>query len=114
MILYGFKSCDTVRAAMKWLDTNHVAYTFFDYRKAALNDATIDDWFARAGWERIFNRNATAFKALPPHELTNVTEPRAKQLILGNTNFIKRPLLDTGDSLLVGFHAEVWSTTLHV
>ena len=30
--LYGFKSCDTVKKARKWLDDRSVAHTFFDYR----------------------------------------------------------------------------------
>jgi arsenate reductase len=112
MILYGFKGCDMVRAAMKWLDAQGVAYTFFDYRKAPLSETTIDDWFARAGWERVFNRNATTFKELSADEQASVNQARAKQLILGNTNFIKRPLLDTGDRILLGFKAEHWSAAL--
>jgi arsenate reductase (glutaredoxin) len=112
MILYGFKGCDMVRAAMKWLDANGVAYTFVDYRKAPLNAATIDDWFARAGWERVFNRNATTFKALPEREQADVTAARARQLMLENTNFIKRPLLDTGDRILLGFREGEWEQAL--
>ena len=53
--LYGFKSCDTVRNAMKWLDANGVAYEFFDYRREKLSPTVVDDWFARAGWETVFN-----------------------------------------------------------
>lgn len=101
-----------VRAAMKWLDTNGAAYTFFDYRKTPLSEATIDDWFARVGWERVFNRNATTFKELSPAEQESVNEARAKQLILGNTNFIKRPLLDTGSQIMLGFKADDWAGVL--
>jgi arsenate reductase len=112
MILYGFKSCDTVRAAMKWLDANGVAYMFVDYRKTPLSEATIDDWFARAGWERVFNRNASTFKALSASEQAGVTQASAKRLIIENTNFIKRPLLDTGDAILLGFTAAAWQQAL--
>jgi arsenate reductase len=112
MILYGFKSCDMVRAAMTWLDANGVAYTFVDYRKTPLSGATIDDWFARADWEQVFNRNATTFKALPPSEQAGVTNSKAKQMMLDNTNLIKRPLLDTGDTILLGFKAERWAEAL--
>lgn len=108
MRLYGFKSCDMVRNAMKWLDANDVVYTFVDYRREALDPRTIDDWFARAGWEVVFNRNSTAYKELPPPQQAAVTPARAKALILENTNFIKRPLLDTGTRILAGFNAKAW------
>lgn len=109
MILYGFKSCDMVRNAMKWLDARHIAYTFVDYRRQPLDGAMIDDWFQRAGWERVFNRNSTAFKALPEHEQAAMTKAKARVLILANTNFIKRPLLDTGATILTGFDANMWA-----
>lgn len=110
--LYGFKTCDMVRNAIKWLDAHNVAYEFFDYRKETLDPKILDDWFARAGWENVFNRNSTAFKELPESEKANVNAKRAKLLILGETNLIKRPVLDTGDELLLGFKANAWENAL--
>lgn len=110
--LYGFRSCDMVRNAMKWLDANGVAYDFFDYRKEAVDPRVIDDWFARAGWERVFNRNSTAFKEMPESRKAGIDAKRAKQLILEETNLIKRPVLDTGRTLLFGFKANVWKDAL--
>jgi len=110
--LYGFKSCDMVRAAIKWLDANGVAYTFFDYRREPLSAETVDGWFARAGWETVFNRNSTAFKELTASEQAAITPAKAKALILANTNFIKRPVLDLGNRVLVGFKAPVWASEL--
>ena len=110
--LYGFRSCDMVRNAMKWLDANGVAYDFFDYRKEAVDPRVIDDWFARAGWERVFNRNSTAYKEMPENRKVGIDAKRAKQLILEETNLIKRPVLDTGRTLLFGFKADVWKDAL--
>jgi arsenate reductase (glutaredoxin) len=109
MILYGFKSCDMVRNAMKWLDAHHIAYTFVDYRREQLDGATIDDWFERAGWEVVFNRNSSAYKEMPEHVQSAVTRAKARALILENTNFIKRPLLDSGSTILAGFNAKRWA-----
>jgi Spx/MgsR family transcriptional regulator len=106
--LYGFKSCDMVRNAMKWLDANGVAYDFFDYRRDALDPRTLDDWLARAGWDTVFNRNSTTFKELPEGRKIGIDAKRARQMILEETNLIKRPVLDTGGSLLFGFKPDVW------
>lgn len=110
--LYGFKSCDMVRNAMKWLDANGVAYEFFDYRRDALDAEVVDDWFARAGWEKVFNRNSTTFKELPDSQKVDIDAKRARQLIVAETNLIKRPVLDTGDALLLGFKADAWAKAL--
>lgn len=110
--LYGFRSCDTVRKAMTWLDANGVAYDFFDYRKQALDPKTVDGWFRRAGWETVFNRNSTTFKELPEAEKSGIDEKRARQMILAETNLIKRPVLDAGGALLVGFKADAWARAL--
>ncbi|MGV3709872.1 MAG: Spx/MgsR family RNA polymerase-binding regulatory protein [Gemmatimonas sp.] len=112
MQLYGFRSCDMVRNAMKWLDANGVAYEFFDYRKDDLDPKTLDNWFKRAGWETVFNRNSTAFKEMPESRKANIDQKRAKELILEETNLIKRPVLDTGDELLFGFKAQAWADKL--
>lgn len=110
--LYGFKSCDMVRNATKWLNANDVAFDFFDYRVHKLDPKVVDDWFARAGWENVFNRNSTTFKELPESEKTGITAKRAKQMILAETNLIKRPILDTGDAMLLGFKADAWARAL--
>jgi arsenate reductase len=112
MILYGFASCGMVRSARKWLDANGVAHTFVDYRRTSLSAATIDDWFARANWEQVFNRNSTAYKELSAAEQASVTPAMAVELMLANTNFIKRPLLDTGAEILPGFKAAEWERAL--
>lgn len=101
--LYGFRSCDTVRKAMKWLEAHDVSYDFFDYRKETLDPKRVDDWFGRAGWEAVFNRNSATFKALPESETAGLDAKRARTMLLAETNLIKRPVLDTGDTLLFGF-----------
>lgn len=110
--VYGFRSCDMVRDARKWLDAQGVAYEFFDYRKDELDPATIDDWFKRAGWETVLNRNSTTFKELPEREKAGIDAKRAKRMILEQTNLIKRPVLDTGRELVFGFKAEAWGRAL--
>ncbi len=110
--LYGFKSCDMVRNAMKWLEANKVDYALFDYRKEPLDPKVLDGWFRRAGWESVFNRNSTSYKEMPEAEKAKIDEARAKELILANTNLIKRPVLDTGKELVFGFKPAVFAKAL--
>lgn len=110
--LYGFKSCDTVKKARNWLDSHRVAHEFFDYRMKPLDAKTVDGWFERAGWEAVLNRNSTTYKELPEAKKAAIGENTARDMILAETNLIKRPVLDTGDQLLFGFRAQAYSQAL--
>ena len=110
--LYGFKSCDMVKKARKWLDASGVEHEYFDYRAEKLDPKTVDDWFSRAGWEAVFNRNSTTFKELPDDQKTGIDAKKAKAMILSETNLIKRPVLDTGKTLVFGFKPETFASAL--
>ena len=103
--LYGFKACDTVKKARKWLDANGV-----DYRVEKLDPKTVDGWFARADWQQVLNRNSTTFKELPDAEKAGIDAGKARAMVLAETNLIKRPVLDTGESLLFGFKPDAYAT----
>ena len=107
--LYGFKACDTVKKARKWLDANGVDYRYFDYRVEKLDPKTVDGWFSRADWQQVLNRNSTTFKELPEAETAGIGAGKARAMILAETNLIKRPVLDTGDSLLFGFKPDAYA-----
>ena len=106
--LYGFKACDTVQKARKWLDANKVEHRFFDYRIDRLDPKVVDDWFKRAGWESVFNKGSASFKELPENERAKLDAKAARALIATNSNFIKRPVLDTGKELHFGFKPAVY------
>ena len=110
--LYGFKGCDTVRKARAWLDRNGVDHVFFDYRVEKLDPKVLDRWFAKAGWEAVFNRNSTAFRELPDDRKADIDAGKARALILEETNLIKRPVLDLGDELLFGFKPDAYAAAL--
>ncbi len=101
-----------VRNAMKWLEANSVDHDYFDYRANKLDPKTVDDWFKRAGWETVFNRNSTSYKEMPEAEKEGIDQAKAKALILANTNLIKRPVLDTGSELVFGFKPAAFAKAL--
>ncbi len=106
--LYGFKSCDTVQKARKWLDARGVDYRFFDYRVEKLDPETVDGWLARAGWETVLNRNSTTFKEMPDSAKAGIDAVKAKAMILAETNLIKRPLLEFDGQLTFGFKPDLY------
>jgi arsenate reductase len=101
--LYGIKNCDTMKKAWTWLDSHGVAYDFHDYKKLGIERARLSDWVKAVGWETLLNRAGTTFKKLPDADKQGLDEGKAIALMLAQPSMIKRPVLETGGKLYVGF-----------
>ncbi|HOI53062.1 MAG TPA: ArsC family reductase [Azonexus sp.] len=110
--LFGIKNCDTMKKAMHWLSENGVAYEFVDYKKAGVAAAKLPDWAARAGWQKLLNTRGLMWKKLSEAERSDVDEAKALQLMTQYPALIKRPVLDLGGELLVGFSPESYAEKL--
>jgi arsenate reductase len=104
--IYGIRNCDTMKKARAWLDGRGVAYAFHDYKAAGIDRATLESWAKKAGWEVLLNRSGTTFRKLPDAAREDLTEAKAIGLMLDQPSMIKRPVLDIGGKLLVGFKPE--------
>ena len=104
--IYGIKNCDTMKKARAWLDEHGVAYAFHDYKAAGIERAKLEGWAREVGWETLLNRAGRTFRTLPESEQKGVTEKKAIALMLEQPSMIKRPVLDVGGRLLVGFKPE--------
>jgi len=109
--LHGIKNCDTMKKAWSWLDDRGIAYVLHDYKTAGIDRQTLERWTAEVGWETLLNRAGTTFRKLPEKEREELTEKKAVALMLAQPSMIKRPVLDVGGTLVVGFKPEVYAAT---
>ena len=112
VVCFGIKNCDTMKKAMTWLNENGVAHEFIDYQKAAVIEARLSDWCQRAGWEQLLNTRGLTWRKLGDDEKLEVDEQKAIKLMTQYPSLIKRPVLDTGSRLLVGFSPESYAEAL--
>ena len=110
--VYGIKNCDTMKKAFDWLEANGVAYSFVDYKKASVAKSHLPDWIQRAGWETLLNTRGLMWKKLTDDERSDVDAAKAHQLMIQYPSMIKRPVLDNGKKLLVGFNPEIYAAEL--
>ncbi len=101
--IYGIRNCDTMKKARAWLDGRGIAYEFHDYKTAGIGRGQLEAWAREVGWEMLLNRAGTTFRALPEKEKDGLTEKKAIALMMVQPSMIKRPVLDIGGKLLVGF-----------
>ena len=110
--IYGIKNCDTMKKARAWLDAHEVVYTFHDYKTEGIERDALQNWTKAVGWETLLNRTGTTFRKLPDADKANIDGRKALALMLAQPSMIKRPVLDTGKELIVGFKPEIYAKTL--
>jgi arsenate reductase len=104
--MYGIKNCDTVKKARVFLDKAGVEYAFHDYKIAGIERERLEGWAKKLGWETLLNRAGTTFRKLPDADKEGLDAGKAIALMLAQPSMIKRPVLDIGGKLMVGFKAE--------
>jgi arsenate reductase len=104
--LYGIPNCDTMKKARTWLESHGIEYRFHDYKKTGIDRDTLAAWAQVVGWETLLNRTGTTFRKLPDSAKQDLDERRALKLMLEQPSMIKRPVLESGKKLLVGFSPE--------
>lgn len=98
MIIYGIKSCDTCRKARKALPLAQ----FHDTRDLPLSAADLSEFWDHFG-DTLINRASTTWRGLSDHEKT--LPPL--DLLAQYPTLMKRPVIRMGDTLHLGWKADV-------
>lgn len=107
--VYGLATCDTTRAARKWLDAEGRKHTFHDVRVDGLTKPLVESWVKDLGWEKVLNKASTTWRELPEAEKAGVDEKKAVALLLAHPTLVKRPVLDRDGKLSLGFKPDAWA-----
>src|SRR5581483_3675903 len=95
-----------MQKAFAWLGQHGIAYDFHDYKKAGVGKAELMRWCRAAGWETVLNRAGTTFRKLPEAVRQGLNQEKAIALMTANPSMIKRPVLETGGKIEIGFKPE--------
>ncbi len=110
--LYGISNCNTVKKAKDWLTENNIEFQFHDYRKQGLTVELLESFEASLGWEKLLNKQSTSWRKLTDDQKKSVSKDSAMQYMLETPTLIKRPVLDTGEKMIIGFKADNYLTEL--
>lgn len=97
MIIYGLKTCDTCRKALKSLPDA----VFRDVRADGIPDDLLERAFAQFG-SSLLNTRSTTWRGLDENERAHAP----LTLLAQHPTLMKRPLIDTGDALFLGWTPE--------
>lgn len=109
IVIYGLRACDATRAARKWLDAKKIAYAFHDVREDGLAKPLVASWVKKLGWEKVLNKASTTWRELPEKDKVGVDGKAAVALLLAHPTLVKRPVLDRGGELTLGYKPEAYA-----
>src|SRR3954453_22329399 len=104
MKVYGITNCNTVKKAIDWLRDHRGDFEFHDYKKKGICKEKLEEWSNQIGWENLVNKRGTTWRTLPADRQQKITNKEAAiDLMLEKPSIIKRPVIETGNKLIVGF-----------
>jgi arsenate reductase (glutaredoxin) len=110
IVVYGITNCDTVKKARAWLAGEGVDYRFHDFKKDGLPGEQLATWVKQLGWEKLVNRKGTTWRKLDASTQAGVTDASsAKALMQAQPSVVKRPVVDWGGQVTVGFDPQAWA-----
>ena len=108
MIVYGIKTCGSVRKALKFLKGQGIEHEFLDFKKEQVDETKIREWLTQTTIEKLFNNRGTKYRVLKLRELKLDKEGKIKWLAKENM-LIKRPVIEYNGALIVGFDEEIYA-----
>jgi hypothetical protein len=107
IIVYGIPNCDTIKKTLDWFKKNKIVIEFHDYKKLGISKEKLTAWCKQVGWELLLNKKSSTWRLLSTEEQNNIiTQAAAIKLMIEKNSIIKRPVIEFGDQLLVGFLEE--------
>lgn len=112
MKLWHLKTCDTCRKAIKTLHAAGHDPELIDVRADGVEAATLERWVRAVGRAAILNTRSTTWRGLDDAEKADLDDTKAIALMATHPTLIKRPVIETGGAVHVGWGKDVQEAVL--
>lgn len=107
--VYGIANCGSVKKAFAWLSENGIKFQFHDFKNEPVTEAKITNWLKLQPLEILLNKKSTAWKGLTLVAQKKCTkETDAIKIMETTSNLIKRPVIELGEKVIVGYDDELY------
>ena len=116
MLMICYNKCGTCRKAKKWLEEHGISFTERDIKTANPTAAELKKWQKQSGveWRKFFNTSGRLYKENNIKDrLKEMSEKEIIELLASDGMMVKRPILITGDKVLIGFKENEYETLLN-
>ncbi len=112
MLFVCYPKCTTCKKAEKWLQDQGLEFEKRDIKLQNPTKEELKEWHQNSGLplKRFFNTSGNLYKEMKlKDKLPEMTEEEQYDLLATDGMLVKRPILVTGDKVLVGFREKEWS-----
>jgi len=74
-----------------------------DIRDDGIEEKNLMRWQESLGWEALLNKRSLTWRKIADIDRSDLDSTKARRLILRHPTVMKRPVLDTGTTLALGF-----------
>jgi arsenate reductase len=110
--VYQYPKCGTCRKALAWLERRGVAFTKSDLVADRIPLAKLEELYRRSGLPvgKLFNTSGESYRNGGfKDRLPTMSEADALKALAADGKLVKRPIVDTGKAVLVGFNEDAFS-----
>lgn len=115
MLFVHYPKCTTCKRAQKWLDEHQISYEERDIKENNPSLEELKEWYQRSGLplKRFFNTSGMLYKEMKlKDKLPEMSEDEQLALLASDGMLVKRPIVVTKESVLVGFKEAQWEEEL--
>ena len=115
MLFLEYPPCTTCKKAKKWLQDNGLEFTARHIKEANPTAEEIDAWQQKSGLElkKFFNTSGMIYRDLGlKDKLPGMSRQEQLELLASDGMLVKRPILVTEETVLVGFKEAQWEKLL--
>lgn len=115
MLFVHYPKCTTCKRAKKWLDEHQISYEERDIKENNPSLEELKEWYQRSGLplKRFFNTSGILYKEIKlKDKLPEMSEDEQLALLASDGMLVKRPIVVTKESVLVGFKEAQWEEEL--
>lgn len=110
-----YPKCSTCKKAQKWLDDNGIEYETRDIKENNPTYAELKEWHGKSNLplKKFFNTSGLLYRSMNlKDKLVDMSEEEQLELLATDGMLVKRPIIITDNTVLVGFKEKEWENVL--
>ena len=115
LIFVEYPRCTTCKKAKAWLDSKGLEYTDRHIKDENPCFDELSEWYAKSGLplKKFFNTSGMLYKQMSlKDKLPELSETEQLELLSSDGMLVKRPIVISGETVLVGFKEADWEEKL--
>lgn len=113
MLFICYPKCSTCRKAKTWLEDHNISYELRDIKEENPTAQELSEWQKKSGLplKKFFNTSGMLYREMGlKDKLKTMTDQEMLDLLATDGMLVKRPILVTDDTVLVGFKETEYQT----